>query len=95
MPKFRKKPAVIDAEQLIVGSDSLAKYVPDGVNFGWPCGPDEAHHLSGKFWVSTLEGPLIASDRDWIITGVKGERYPCKPDIFAATYEPATEEVTV
>lgn len=39
--------------------------------------------------IKTLEGPHIISDGDWIITGVKGERYPCKPDIFAATYEPA------
>ncbi|MGH8749678.1 MAG: hypothetical protein ACREU5_11300 [Burkholderiales bacterium] len=39
--------------------------------------------------IDTLEGPLHASPGDWIITGIKGERYPCKPDIFAATYEPA------
>jgi len=37
--------------------------------------------------VATLEGPHHVSPGDWIITGVKGERYPCKPDIFAATYE--------
>lgn len=37
--------------------------------------------------VHTLEGPLHVSDGDWIITGVKGEKYPCKPDVFAATYE--------
>jgi hypothetical protein len=85
-PKFRKI-AVIEAEQLIISSDSLARYVPAGVNFGWPCGEGETHPLSGKYWVQTLEGPLVAQDRDWIITGVQGERYPCKPDIFAATYE--------
>ncbi len=39
--------------------------------------------------VETLEGKHLALPGDWIITGVKGERYPCKPDIFAATYEPA------
>jgi hypothetical protein len=88
MAKFRTKPVVIEAERLIVGSDSLARYTPAGVNFGWP---GESHPLSGKYWVQTLEGPLVASDRDWIITGIKGERYPCKPDIFAATYE-AVEE---
>jgi hypothetical protein len=38
--------------------------------------------------ISTLEGDLRASPGDWIIRGVKGEFYPCKPDIFAATYEP-------
>ena len=37
--------------------------------------------------IPTLEGEMTASPGDWIITGVKGERYPCKPDIFALTYE--------
>src|SRR3990167_9830082 len=45
--------------------------------FGEPCS------------IETLEGTLFVSPGDWIIAGVKGERYPCKPDIFAATYEPA------
>lgn len=40
-------------------------------------------------WIDTLEGGHIVCPGDWIITGVKGERYPCKPDIFAATYEEA------
>lgn len=39
-------------------------------------------------WIDTLEGGHIVCPGDWIITGVQGERYPCKPDIFAATYEP-------
>ena len=39
-------------------------------------------------WIDTLEGGHRVCPGDWIITGVKGERYPCKPDIFAATYEP-------
>lgn len=38
-------------------------------------------------WIDTLEGGHIVCPRDWIITGVQGERYPCKPDIFEATYE--------
>lgn len=37
--------------------------------------------------IPTLEGRMLVSDGDWIITGIKGERYPCKPDIFEATYE--------
>ncbi len=41
-------------------------------------------------WIDTLEGGHIACPGDWIITGVKGEVYPCKPDIFAASYEPVT-----
>lgn len=40
-------------------------------------------------WIDTLEGGHTVCPGDWIITGVKGERYPCKPDIFAQTYEPA------
>ena len=90
--KFRKKPVVVEAEQLRTNPDG-AVYVPDGVNFGWPCDDlHETHPLSGKYWVQTLEGPLIASHRDWIVTGVKGERYPVKPDIFEATYEAVTDE---
>ena len=41
--------------------------------------------------IETLEGTMRYEPGDWIITGVKGERYPCKPDIFEATYEPAGE----
>ena len=40
-------------------------------------------------WIDTREGGHIVCPGDWVITGVKGERYPCKPDIFEATYEPA------
>lgn len=40
-------------------------------------------------WVDTLEGGHVVTPGDWIITGVKGECYPCKPDIFILTYEPA------
>lgn len=46
---------------------------------------DDIMHNHG--WIDTLEGGHIVCPGDWIITGVKGERYPCKPDIFAATYE--------
>jgi len=42
--------------------------------------------------IHTLEGDMTAQPGDWIITGVKGEKYPCKPDIFDATYEPAETE---
>jgi hypothetical protein len=49
------------------------------------CG--QIHHVHG--WIDTLEQGHRVCPGDWIITGVKGERYPCKPDIFAATYEPA------
>lgn len=84
--KFRKKPVVIDATQFKVNDKSTHEHV----NFGFPSEDAlSSSGLDGKHWVQTLEGPLIVSEGDWIITGVKGEHYPCKPDIFAATYDPA------
>lgn len=77
MPKFRKKPVVIEAEQFI-GSP-----LPAGCRYG----AGESFDFSACY-VDTLEGVMRADLGDWIITGVKGEKYPCKPDIFAATYEP-------
>jgi hypothetical protein len=52
------------------------------------CG--QTMHVHG--WIDTLEGGYIVCPGDWIITGVKGELYPCKPDIFAATYEQVVEK---
>lgn len=71
--KFRKKPVVIEAMQFFVNT-------PDG----WPLGvyKDGDCHV-----IDTLEGSLRVSEGDWIITGINGERYPCKPDIFEVTYE--------
>ena len=48
-------------------------------------------HVHG--WIDTLEDGHRVCPGDWIITGIKGERYPCKPDIFAATYDPVEETV--
>lgn len=74
--KFRKKPVVIDAVQF-TGDN----HIP-GVCEGECVGRDNcAPHIH------TLEGDMSVSLGDFIITGVKGERYPCKPDIFAATYD--------
>ncbi|EEY34540.1 hypothetical protein [Pseudoleptotrichia goodfellowii] len=47
----------------------------------------EAYQTDKEMIIQTLEGPLKASIGDWIITGVHGEKYPCKPDIFKKTYE--------
>jgi hypothetical protein len=76
--KFRKKPVVIEAEQFHSRDKPLPFRDYGVVMFDG----DE-----GRFYVQTLEGPLTVSDNDWIIRGVNGEFYPCKPDIFAATYE--------
>ena len=72
---YRKKPIVIEAEQWFPGKKI------DGV---W--GEEE---FNGKTiaHIVTLEGEHIVSPGDYIITGIKGEKYPCKPDIFKATYE--------
>lgn len=87
MPKYRKKPVVIEAvqftEDMLLGRDPL----PDGLTIV-ACSSYPTVH-SYKAGVDTLEGFMEARVGDWIITGVKGERYPCKPDIFEATYEPA------
>ena len=91
MPKFRKKPVVIDAVVFEGFSGErgdvlkAAVVVPLGVGPGiCECGARlEAHGA-----VNTLEGRMKACPGDYIITGVKGEHYPCKPDIFAATYDP-------
>ena len=47
----------------------------------------EAYQTKEKKIIQTLEGPLRAAPGDWIITGLRGEQYPCKPDIFEKTYE--------
>lgn len=75
--KFRKKPIVIEAVQFTDNLGEIEKF----------CGNDVGLQ-DGVFVAFTLEGPLRISPGDWIIRGVKGEFYPCKPDIFAATYEP-------
>lgn len=90
---FRKKPVVIEAMQLdgtMEAYDKAIEFV--GGAFG---GGAFNGHLENtdpnKSWlyIDTLEGQMTAHTGDWIIRGVKGEHYPCKPDIFAATYEPA------
>ena len=51
----------------------------------------EAYQTEVEFFIKTLEGVMLASVGDYIITGVNGEQYPCKPDIFEKTYEPVDE----
>ncbi len=86
MLKFRKKPVVIEAVQYF---DSLrySDKLPDGVVImHW----DEGSYGPGDYpTIHTLEGPHKVTNGDWIITGVQGEKYPCKQDIFEATYEAA------
>ncbi len=79
MGKYRKKPIVIEAEQWpIDASDDFPGI--EGVTWG-----------NGRLECRTPEGIMVVTPGDWIITGVKGERYPCKPDIFEMTYEEVTD----
>jgi hypothetical protein len=72
---YRKKPVEVQAEQ----------FLPDeGV---WPTGVMWNSRSPTGYDIDTLEGRMEVTPGDFIITGVKGERYPCKPDIFEMTYE--------
>lgn len=84
--KFRKKPVVIDAVKYTGINGRIADELAAFMGF-----PVKITEVDGKLCLTihTLEGDMFASPGDWIIKGVKGEFYPCKPDIFAATYEPA------
>ena len=82
MPMFRKKPVVIEARELTETNQ------PD-IEAWIHAGKHSARHQGRDVLIQTLEGVMTASPGDWIICGVKGEFYPCAPDIFAATYETA------
>jgi len=92
--KFRKKPVVIEAVQF--DWDNAEEIM------GWadasepPCSMSalyvgEHTDAASGLLITTLEGEMRADCGDWIIRGVKGEFYPCKPDIFEATYEPVDD----
>jgi hypothetical protein len=87
MPKFRKKPVVIEAEQWTNKAGSLTAIHALGC-------ADLTFAADGTadLIIPTLEGDHRATVGDYIIRGVKGEFYPCKPDIFEATYEPVEDE---
>jgi hypothetical protein len=97
--KFRKKPVVIDAvlwdgtEKCLLetvgpfiqdGRPDLSHLPGDGVYIAPGIGFIPA---LGELEIPTLEGVMTAKPGDWIIRGVKGEFYPCKPDVFAVTYD--------
>jgi len=87
MAKFRKKPVVIEAEQFTdENKDRAFNFVT--------CNSSASFNEPGRpiLLIQTLEGIMTAQIGDWIIKGVNGEFYPCKPDIFEATYEAVTEE---
>ena len=91
--KFRKKPVVIEAitfDELVLhgrhNGANLVNGMPWAFNYqGHPI----SHENDQCYLIPTLEGTMKFTPGDMLITGVKGEIYPCKIDIFAATYEPA------
>lgn len=91
--KYRKKPVVIETVQW-TGSNLKEIIAFTGLHESarkWTWAEYEAVVAKDGLKIFTLEGPLMATVGDWIIKGVKGELYPCKPDIFEATYEAVRE----
>jgi hypothetical protein len=93
--KYRKKPVVIEAFQMTESSrrdfvnfpewlDSAFRMEPGSAGAIWP----DPHDHGNSLLCGTLEGDMRVSYGDFIIQGVQGEIYPCKPDIFEQTYEP-------
>ena len=107
MAKYRKKPVVIEAMQLTGGTaqwhevyqwiehNTLGSFEPLDVIEGrkpYPASGVSIDPRDGRFIISTLEGLHWADPEDWIIRGVQGEFYPCKSDIFEATYERVADD---
>lgn len=90
--KFRKKPIVVEAVRWTgthLENNDIPEWFLDAVEIR-PCEAEGAIvRMGDKLRISTKEGMIWASPGDWVIKGVQGELYPCKPDIFAATYEDA------
>lgn len=89
MPRYRKRPVVVEAEpwwQHGSGPAAVQLYRHPAV-----AGDSECRQCGARMddhgWIDTLEGGHTVCPGDMVITGVRGEHYPCKPDIFAATYE--------
>ena len=105
--RFRKRPVEVEAVQVGGDPAALLEWIescgypaPRGDSPG-PAGPAADDGTRDRGWwidpadgslvIRTLEGDMRAKPGDWIIRGIQGEFYPCKPGIFAATYEPAEE----
>lgn len=85
--KYRKKPVVIEAVHFDGSYKCFIEDIEPFIGDRDIC----SNFVLDRFWIKTLEGTHTATAGDWIIKGVKGEFYPCKPDIFEATYEKVNE----
>jgi len=96
MPKFRKKPVVIEAFQMTKERRVDNSEWPEWMNKAWQkergtlgsLYPTQEGTGTGRLSIGTMEGVHLVSWYDWIIQGVQGELYPCNPEIFETTYEP-------
>jgi hypothetical protein len=92
--RYRKRPVVIEARQWAGGTQAATAVIDWMLGNGGTAryheyrAVDAPEHLS----IDTLEGTMQAGPGDWIICGIQGEFYPCKPDIFDATYELVEDE---
>jgi len=88
--KFVKKPVVIEALQwdgTRVCAETISKAFPELITYKFIYDEDYTPFTTPYSWVIyTLEGTITAKPNDWIIKGIKGEFYPCKPDIFEQSY---------
>ncbi len=102
MAKFRKKPVEVEAHQWFRNGDhpddgdsekegKVVRYFRHPRIGGYTACPKCGNRMHEHGWIDTLEGGHMVCPGDWIVTGVKGERYPCKPDIFAETYDPVPD----
>ena len=86
--QYRKKPVVIEAVQWDGRTETANAFIGEAFGSDW----EYASPSDLAIIIPTLEGKMRGEVGDWIIRGVKGEFYPCKPDIFEATYEPVIQE---
>lgn len=81
--RYRKKPVVIEARELTADNiRDIHEWITEAGGLAWMAVP------ANELYIETLEGSMHASIGDYIIKGIKGEFYACKPDIFELTYEP-------
>lgn len=98
MPRFQKVPVIIQAVRWVPGDDKTQSDMSSLFNFplrNWnhvqPLNQPVIVAPDDTLRIKTLEGTMVAKPGDWVIKGVKGEFYPCKPDIFAETYVEVSE----
>jgi hypothetical protein len=83
MARYRKRPVVVEAEQWLPNRNGELPVPPAPANV--------LRQTSARWQIRTIEGWLDLTPRDWIIRGVAGEHYPCKPEVFTATYDKVEE----